>query len=122
VTTNADVPKKTGLGRGIVAVASGGLNLFSSNMRGDINVTLVTDATTHLIHVSPPSESSLKTARKIEATGQALISRLTNSNASQSTGNSSSDLASQLTKLVELHAAGVLTDEEFANAKAKIIG
>ena len=32
------------------------------------------------------------------------------------------DGAAQLQKLAELHAQGVLTDEEFAAAKAKILG
>ena len=32
------------------------------------------------------------------------------------------DVLDQLTKLGELHAAGVLTDEEFAAQKAKILG
>lgn len=120
ITTNADVSKKTGLGRGIVAVASGGLNLVSSNMRGDINVTIVTDATTHLIHVSPPSETSLKTARKIEATGKGLLARL--NSGGQPSSAPAADLASQIAKLVDLNKAGVLTDEEFSAAKAKLLG
>lgn len=32
------------------------------------------------------------------------------------------DQATKLTKLAELHAQGVLTDEEFAAAKAKVLG
>lgn len=123
VTATADVSKKTGLGRAVVGVATVGLNIgATSNMRGDIYVSIVTEKTTHMIHVTPPSESSVKTARKIEATGKGLITKLSHSPASTSVAASSSDLTTQLTKLVELHAAGVLTDEEFANAKAKIIG
>lgn len=123
VTTSADVSKKTGLGRAIVGVATVGLNIgATSNMRGDIYVSIVTEATTHMIHVTPPSESSVKTARKIEATGKGLLTRLSNSTSSPSVAAIPADLTTQLTKLVELHAAGVLTDEEFANAKAKIIG
>jgi hypothetical protein len=123
VTTTADVSKKTGLGRAVVGVATVGLNIgATSNMRGDIYVSIVTEKTTHMIHVTPPSESSVKTARKIEATGKGLITRLSNSTSSPSVAAIPTDLTTQLTKLVELHAAGVLTDEEFANAKAKIIG
>lgn len=120
VTTYADVSKKSGLGRGIVAVASGGLNLHSTNMRGDINITIVTDVKTHLIHVSPPSENSLSTARKIEATGKGLLARL---NAGGPVNSApTDDLASQLAKLVDLHEAGALTDDEFTSAKAKLLG
>jgi Short C-terminal domain len=32
------------------------------------------------------------------------------------------DLMSELTKLAELHSAGILTDAEFAAAKAKLLG
>lgn len=32
------------------------------------------------------------------------------------------DLASKLTQLADLHASGVLSDEEFAAAKAKLLG
>jgi hypothetical protein len=35
---------------------------------------------------------------------------------------SEADVISQLTKLGELHASGVLTDDEFAAQKAKILG
>jgi hypothetical protein len=33
-----------------------------------------------------------------------------------------SDLTAQLQQLAQLHAAGVLNDEEFAAAKAKLLG
>jgi hypothetical protein len=32
------------------------------------------------------------------------------------------DMAAQLTKLAQLHDSGVLTDEEFAASKAKVLG
>ena len=123
VSADADVSKKTGLGRAVVGVATLGLNIgTTSNMRGDIYVSIVTEVTTHMIHVTPPSESAVKAARKIEATGKGLLTRRALVSPSTSSVAGAQDIASQLSKLVELHAAGVLSDDEFSNAKAKIIG
>jgi hypothetical protein len=123
VTANADVSKKTGLGRAVVGVATFGLNIgTTSNMRGDIYVSIVTDKNTHMIHVSPPSESAVKAARKIEATGKGLVSRISQTSSSGKEHESLTDMASQLAKLAELRDSGALTEEEFSNAKAKLLG
>jgi hypothetical protein len=37
-------------------------------------------------------------------------------------GSEAPDLAARLRELAELHGAGSLTDEEFASAKAKLLG
>lgn len=42
--------------------------------------------------------------------------------ASEAVGPADSDLMTQLTQLAQLHQSGVLTDEEFTAAKAKILG
>lgn len=124
VTATADFSNKTGLGRAVVGVATVGLNIVAtSNMRGDIYVSIVTEKTTHVIHLTQPSERSVKTARKIEATGKGLVSRLNQIAHTQVASTPERfDIAEQLAKIVDLHASGVLSDEDFSNAKAKIIG
>lgn len=124
LNVDTDISKKTGIGRAVVGVATFGVNIATtSNMRGDIYLSIVTDQRTHMIHVSPPSERDVKAALKIEATGNSLIKRSSQkATARKPTRAPSKDITKQLEQLVKLRDSGALTDSEFTKAKAKIIG
>ena len=133
ISVSADVAKKTAIGRGVVAALTMGTNLMMNptSLRGDLYVIITTDLRTKTFHLSPPTEGSVKTARKLAAVGEAILTRLQNERletAAVSGGVQSTpvlaapaDLGSQLFRLAELHAAGVLTDEEFSAAKKKLL-
>lgn len=123
ITASVDVQKKTGLGRAAAGVLTAGMNLAAPNTRGDVYLYVVTEETTHTVHLDPPSPSEINNARKVEALGKACLAR-----AEKNSGKTSlepakeSDISSQLEKLVGFHEAGVLSDAEFAAAKAKLLG
>ena len=79
ISGEANVAKKTGLGRVVGAVASGGDNLFLSNLRGDVYVTIVTDVKTHSIHIDMKNQTSARNPveemHKLVATGEALLKK-----------------------------------------------
>lgn len=115
----ADITKKSGLGRGAAAVLTGGLNLLSSNKRGDAYLTIVTDRTTHSLRVEAPYATDMKNGHAIASAGQALLNA---SGIATVTVTNDSDIAGQLEKLSNLHKKGILSDDEFAAAKSKLLG
>jgi Short C-terminal domain len=134
---SADVQKKTGLGRAAGAVLTNGLNLFvSPNRRGDIYLTIVTETATHPLKVDPPTASDMASAQALEAAGNAVLEALARESQSrkkvakkpktsektEKSPKKSDDLADQLSQLAKLHQKGVLTDQEFASAKKKLLG
>lgn len=122
IDVNVDVQKKTGLGRAIVGVATVGLNVATtSNMRGDIWVSITTDKKMHMLHTTPPSESSVKSARKIEALAKACLSGTTGIAERRVSEIKDSDLAEQISKLKALRDSGALSEQEFVAAKAKLL-
>lgn len=123
IESQAEVQKKSGFGRGAAAVVTLGVNQLSSNMRGHVYLIIATDANLHSI-TATPTEESVKAAKALEVAGKSVLAN------SQSTPAQSSptpppvaapDPAEQLKKLAELHAAGVVTDEEFAAKKADLL-
>jgi hypothetical protein len=56
----------------------------------------------------------------LEATQQQAPPPVPEPRAGQATGDS--DVLGQLTKLVQMHDSGALTDEEFSAAKARLLG
>ena len=122
IDVNVDVQKKTGLGRAIVGVATVGLNVAtSSNMRGDIWVSITTDKKMHMLHTTPPSESSVKSARKIEALAKACLAGMSGNAERTPSEANSTDLAEQISKLKTLRDSGALSEQEFMAAKAKLL-
>ena len=128
VSGSADVAKKSGLGRAAGFALTGGLNvLLTPSKRGDLYLTIVTEAKTHTLHMSPPTKSDLQAMHEIVATGESILQRLKMdiSAASVVHGSESSshteDLLSQLQRLAELRSSGVLTDDEFTKLKSRLI-
>lgn len=74
VSLRSNAAKKTGLGRAVTAVATGGANIvLSGNTRGDMYLSITTDKTVHLIHSDRPQASEMKRFAKVEAMALALI-------------------------------------------------
>lgn len=135
ITSSADVTKKTGLGRAVGAVASAGWNMIGSNKRGDVYLVIVTDRTTHTLHTDQPYAHDIRAARTLEAAGQATLARVAAlgstptevagagvpSSAASPPPPAAPDLTAQLSTLAELHRSGVLSDDEFAAAKARLL-
>lgn len=123
IDSQADVTKKSGFGRGAAAVVTLGTNLSSSNMRGDVYLTIGTDKTTHALRTKPTTES-VKAAKALEVAGKAAIATA-NTRAATSTATpptaAQPDAVDQLKKLADLHAAGILTEDEFAAKKADLL-
>jgi len=112
---------KTGVGRGAAAVATGGLNyLLSESKRGDLYLTIITDKKTHSLHTSVPDDSEVRSMLKLEAAGSAVLKAPTSS--ADAPSGSSGSLAEEIANLKTLHDQGVLSDEEFNLAKAKLLG
>ena len=105
-----------------------GLNLsMSSNMRGDIYLSITTNQTTHMIHEERPSPSIMKSARKIEAIAKGLLSKQDQTMPTKTElpkpvlSGETTTLGDQLSRLAELHQNGSLSDSEFIAAKSKLI-
>jgi Short C-terminal domain len=123
---------KSALGRGLGAVATNGLNMYWSKLRGQAYLAIATQTTAHSVHLEAPQPSQIESMHKLVAAGQAALkAREARSSAtttpeprtsvSPGTSTSGQDLATQLKALTDLHASGALTDEEFARAKSRII-
>lgn len=121
-----DLTKKTGLGRAVGAVFTMGANLtLSPNQRGNIYLTIATDKSTHSLFWERPDASSIKTMNQIVSAGKAAIARAnigSQAPASQATVQTSSDLPTQLANLASLKDQGIISQEEFEKAKAKLLG
>lgn len=117
---SADITKKTGLGRATAAVLTSGLNLLSSNKRGDAYLTIVTDKQTYSLRSEAPTAFDTKNGQALASTARAILG--STSLQDDESKAPAEDMAGQLAKLVELHKLGALSDEEFTAAKARIIG
>jgi hypothetical protein len=122
-----DITRKTGLGRTVGAVITLGANmLLSPSQRGNVYLTITTDSDTYSILTDRPDDYAIKTMNEIVSAGKSVIARAnTASNPAASnttTAPSSPDLATQLGNLAQLRDSGVLSEEEFEKAKAKLLG
>jgi hypothetical protein len=119
-----NLQKKSAAGRAVGFVLTGGLNMLSPNKRGDITLTIVTDSQVHVIHTDRPQEDQLKDVLKMEAAGKGVIAQRSAKGASvvapsaKSSGNSIED---SLQRLADLRERGVITEEEFSQAKKKLL-
>ena len=55
IEATSDVGKKSGPGRAAGAMMTGGLNLLTSNKRGDVYLLISTDKNTYVLHETPPT-------------------------------------------------------------------
>jgi hypothetical protein len=129
ISGNADVTKKSALGRTLAAGATLGANLvYSPNKRGDLYLTIATETKVHSVHMSPPTERDMKAMHKLATSGQAVIDSVTAAVEAPTTVpkvNSmlpqDPSIADELKKLAELRDSGALTEDEFFAAKKKLL-
>lgn len=135
IDASADVSKKSGLGRGAAAVATMGVNLLGSNKRGDVYLTIATDVTTHVLHEDPPTAIGLKTVKKLEAAGRAVLQTgsprpvgpeqpsvtLPQADVAPSTTRET-PTAQKLRELADLLDEGLVSADEYEKLRAKLLG
>ena len=130
ISGNADVTKKTGIGRGIGFVATWGANvMFSPNKRGDIYLVIVTDKRSHQLHTSPPTKQTMQTFHLLLTAGQSVLKSGNDTQEpsiqnviSTSTPGRALHLSEEIEKLGKLHSNGILSEEEFETAKKRVLG
>lgn len=115
---NNNLTKKTGLGRGAAALVTGGLNLLSPNTRGNIIVTIVTDANVHTGELLPQVQM-IRSVNILQAAAQSVLE--SNAVERSSPIPQGDDLSASLERLVKLRDSGALSQEEFEQAKSKLL-
>lgn len=128
IEATSDVTKKTAVGRGIGAVATGGINLAFTNKRGDVYLVIVTDRTTRALHVEAPNKWDLTSSKKLEAAGNAVIAQ---AEAAAATGDAAAapsppegaalDVPEKLRQLNTMRDEGLVTDDEFVRLRADVL-
>lgn len=117
---DGNVAKKSGVGRSAMAVLTFGANIgATSNLRGDVILTVVTDKKTHTSKLNADS-FSLKKAQRIRGALEAVMNS-DSVGTSENTSLPKTDLGASIEKLVELRDSGALSPEEFEKAKAKLL-
>jgi len=121
ISGKAEVLKKTGVGRGVAAVLTGGVNLFSPNIRGDLYLTIVTTSRTHTLHVDSPRHDQVQAMHRLVAAGERVLARAQAGPQGSFAPEQTLDFTDQLARLAELHNSGALSDEQFEQAKSKLL-
>lgn len=120
ISSDSTLAKKTGIGRGLAALASGGTNfLLSNSYRGELILTIVTDSQVHSISHNVDSDGEIRSVQRLVTTGNALIESNSNNSATEAPAESS--LSDELERLNKLFQEGVISEDEFAKAKAKLL-
>jgi len=100
-------------------------SFWTDSLQGDLYLTIVTEAQTYSIKHPMPDTGDVRRMKGLVATGQSVISR-TVGQRERPTSNPqtppSDDVTTKLESLVSLKVQGLLSDEEFTNAKAKLLG
>ena len=124
ISGDVQVSKKTGIGRGAVALATFGVNLALANsQRGRIHLTIVTDAQTHVFSTDQVSDSAIKSYQNLLATGTAIMEMLRQqANLPASSSSSTEGVTEKIRQLSEFREQGILSEAEFTAAKAKLLG
>ena len=125
IESSADVSKKSGVGRATGALLTGGLNVIAaSNKRGDVYLTIATDAQTHVLHEDPPTASNMKIAKRLEAVGRGVLAGLS-TNESATVGTShlpGKGTAERLRELGDLLAQGLVDQAEYDEQRTRLLG
>mgnify|MGYP000452762998 CR=1 FL=1 len=120
IAINFDVStsKKTGLGRFVGAALTDGSSLLGTgNIRGDVYIAIQTEESNSVVHSSSPTTDDVAEIRRLELlTQQILISKSVINPTTERT------IAEEVEKLGILRDRELLTEEEFVEAKAKLLG
>ena len=124
ISGGTDITKKSAFGRTVGAGFSLGLNLvISPSQRGNLYLKIGTDKTTHSLIQTTPDTKSIKNLNLLVSAGEKVIAlRDSSAQKSPEVMSEPANLSEQLTQLANLRQSGTLDDEEFAAAKAKLLG
>ena len=126
IEAEANITRKGAFGRSAGALAGtltglGPVNMLSTSNRGDLHIVIVTDVDTHTLRTAYTTKANVTALHEIETQGKAIIDSIAIGKVVAET-NSPVGLAEELEKLAKLKEQGLLTEEEFASAKARLIG
>ncbi|MEO6205749.1 MAG: SHOCT domain-containing protein [Mycobacteriales bacterium] len=121
IKASAQVQDKSAGGRAVASVASFGLSKLASNENRYLFLTISTDRETYSLQEKGGMLLG-QASMKLELAGQGILDALGSRAASAPATPAPGSVADQLRDLAALHRDGVLTDEEFAAAKAKLLG
>ena len=123
------VQDKSAGGRAAMGVMTGGLNYLGSKEKRVVFLTIATDRKMHTLQAEGGmTRSEDKAGMALEAAGNAVLGIMKDATPAQVNvvnqpppPAAQPDILDQIKKLADLHAAGVLTDEEFAAKKADLL-
>lgn len=126
-TTAKTLPGRA-ISQTLMAPLTGGMSFATGavapRLRGTLSLIIVTDVTAHSLIVDTPMDAFVKSMYEIEGIGKGLIAK-NNVNGNDQNGlvatNENKTLGAQIKELSELLENQIITEEEFAAAKAKII-
>jgi hypothetical protein len=125
ISFSTQVQDKSAGGRALAAGLTLGLSTFTSNEKRILFLTIATDKKVHTLQTEGGmGRTEDKTGLALEAAGKAALEtlRLTGSQRTAIIESPpSATVGEQLRQLADLHKEGVLTDEEFAGAKARLL-
>jgi hypothetical protein len=110
---------KSSGGRAVGAVLTLGLNAFASNERIESFLSIATDRKVHKLDCTRAAGVAL------EAAAQGVIDASRAAGAAQTsvvTQAAAPNVADQLRQLADLHSDGIISDDEFNAAKARLLG
>lgn len=112
-------------GRAVASALTLGLSSFTSPEDQKLSLTIVTDKKVHTLSNPAGSGVDIKKGYALEAAGQAVLdgqsATASQQSAAAAAATTAPDIAEQIKKLADLHAAGILTDDEFASKKADLL-
>jgi len=123
IECEAQITKKTGLGRGIAGIVTLGANQMVPNQRGNLILTVTTDKEVHVLMVDFPTPDYIKSMNKLVAVGKSVINKGATSVVAEvpQVAPNSQSLAQQIKELSELRDSGVINEKEFESAKRKLL-
>jgi hypothetical protein len=119
----AQISKKTGIGRGVAGIVTLGANQLVPNQRGNLLMTVTTDKQVHVLIHDMPFAVYIQNMNKLVAVGKSVIKKGTSAEvtAIPKDSSQSQSLAQQIRELSELKDAGIISEKEFESAKQKLL-
>jgi hypothetical protein len=112
--------RKNQIGRVVGFLGTGGLNMATSTRKGEAFLAIATSSVTRTLKTSEVRPSDIETANMLVAASKTVIGQP--SPESRNPEVSGGHLAGELERLSKLRGTGALTEQEFADAKRKILG
>jgi hypothetical protein len=123
IDCESQLTKKTGLGRALGASVTLGMNMAAPGQRGNLILTITTDADIHVLTHNVPFDHDIENMHKIVSTGKAIIKSrdVQSSGLLHSNTKINGDLVEKIKELVILRETGAISDDEFTLMKQKLI-